>query len=240
MKRSERHGFDLLLYAAAFAARKHRVQRRKDAAATPYINHPLAVARALAEEGGVTDAEVLAAALLHDTIEDTDTRYDELRGQFGTRIADLVAEVTDTKFLGKKTRKRLQHARARRASAAACQIKVADKLCNLRDILAMPPADWTRARKREYFDWAKAVVDRVRGANPRLERRFDGLYMAARRVLDRLAAGPGTANAARAAPSPIDQGLTCGSTAASGTRYHKRKRYESPIAAVPPPASRDA
>lgn len=178
MKRSERHGFDLLLDAAAFAARKHRAQRRKDATATPYINHPLAVARVLAEEGGVTDPEILAAALLHDTMEDTDTSYAELRGRFGARVADIVSEVTDTKFLGKKTRKRLQLARARRTSAAARQIKVADKLCNLRDILAMPPADWSEERKREYFDWAKAVVDRVRGANAGLERRFDGVYLA--------------------------------------------------------------
>jgi guanosine-3',5'-bis(diphosphate) 3'-pyrophosphohydrolase len=89
-----------------------------------------------------------------------------------------VAEVTDTKFLGKRTRKRLQLARARRASAEARQIKVADKLCNLRDILAKPPADWSAERKREYFDWAKAVVDRVRGVNAGLERRFDGVYLA--------------------------------------------------------------
>ena len=86
----------LVLKAAAFAAHKHRDQRRKDAKATPYINHPLALAQALCEEGGVDDPIILAAALLHDTIEDTETSYDELRGQFGARIADIVAEVTDT------------------------------------------------------------------------------------------------------------------------------------------------
>jgi guanosine-3',5'-bis(diphosphate) 3'-pyrophosphohydrolase len=170
----------LLLDAAIFAAHKHRAQRRKDAAATPFINHPLAVARALAEEGGVRDPEVLAAALLHDTIEDTETTYDELRGHFGARIADLVVEVTDTKFLAKRTRKRLQLSKARRASVAARQIKIADKLCNLRDILAVPPADWSAKRKREYFDWAKAVVDQVRGANPRLARKFDRVWEAGR------------------------------------------------------------
>ena len=105
-------------------------------------------------------------ARLHDTIEDTLTSYDELRGQFGTHIADIVAEVTDTKFLGKHTRKQLQVARASRASMAAQQVKIADKLCNLRDILASPPAKWSEARKREYFDWAKSVVDQIRGANP--------------------------------------------------------------------------
>lgn len=179
MNRKQGDGTRLLLRAAIFAAHKHREQRRKDADATPYINHPLAVAAVLAEEGGVRDPELLAAALLHDTLEDTETSCEELRGRFGERIAGVVAEVTDTKFLRKRARKRLQLARAGRASREAQQIKIADKLCNLRDILAMPPADWTPARKREYFDWAKAVVDEVRGVNPRLEVRFDGVYQAA-------------------------------------------------------------
>ena len=55
-------------------------------------------------------------------------------------------------------------------------MKLADKICNLRDILASPPADWSLARQQEYFDWAKEVVDEVRGANARLARRFDRLY----------------------------------------------------------------
>lgn len=166
----------MILRAAEFAAHKHRDQRRKDAKATPYINHPLAVACVLAEEGDVQDPEVLAAALLHDTIEDTDTTYDELRGTFGQRIADLVAEVTDTKFLGKQTRKKLQVARASRSSQAAKLVKLADKICNLRDMLARPPRRWPLKRKREYFEFAKRVVDRVRGASPELAARFDQLY----------------------------------------------------------------
>ena len=170
----------VILKAAALAAHKHRDQRRKDAKATPYINHPIEVARVLIEEGGVRDPKILAAALLHDTIEDTQTSYDELRGQFGARIADIVAEVTDTKFLGKTSRKQLQLAKAGHASAAAQQLKIADKLCNLRDILARPPAKWSKERQREYFDWAKAVVDQVRGANPRLERKFDAVHAAGR------------------------------------------------------------
>ena len=118
------------------------------------------------------------AALLHDTIEDTETSYDELRGQFGARIADIVAEVTDTKFLGKQSRKRLQLSKAGRASAAAQQVKIADKLCNLRDMLVSPPAKWSERRKHEYFDWAKAVVDQIRQANPRLAERFDAVWEA--------------------------------------------------------------
>lgn len=166
----------LILKAAQFAARKHRDQRRKDAAASPYINHPLMLANILREEGKVEDTMVVAAALLHDTIEDTETSYEELRGQFGDEIAEIVAEVTDTKWLKKASRKRLQISKAARASHGAKLVKLADKISNLRDIVASPPRDWSVERKREYFDWAKQVVDQIRGTNPRLERRFDQVY----------------------------------------------------------------
>ncbi|TAK51087.1 MAG: HD domain-containing protein [Gammaproteobacteria bacterium] len=112
----------------------------------------------------------------HDTIEDTETTYDELRGAFGVAVADVVAEVTDAKFLGKELRKRLQIVKAGRASDRARLVKLADKICNLRDILASPPAGWSLARRQQYFDWAKAVVDQARGVNPQLERVFDRLY----------------------------------------------------------------
>jgi len=132
----------LVLRAVQFAANKHKDQRRKDAKATPYINHPIALAEVLHTDGGVRDPVVIAAALLHDTIEDTETTYDELRGFFGEEVADTVVELTDTKFLGKEARKRLQIAKAGKSSAAAKQVKLADKICNLRDILASPPASW--------------------------------------------------------------------------------------------------
>src|ERR1044071_6947855 len=98
----------LLLKALTFAARKHRDQRRKDARASPYINHPIALADVLVNEAGVTDVEVLCAALLHDTIEDTETTPGELEREFGRDIADIVAELTDNKMLRKRTRKRMQ------------------------------------------------------------------------------------------------------------------------------------
>jgi GTP diphosphokinase / guanosine-3',5'-bis(diphosphate) 3'-diphosphatase len=166
----------LVLKAAAFAARKHRDQRRKDADGSPYINHPLALAEVLSSEGKVTDPVVLAAALLHDTLEDTETTVEELTGAFGRRVAAIVEEVTDTKWLKKGTRKRLQVSRAGRSSSAAKLVKLADKICNLRDILASPPAEGSIERQRECFDCAKSVIDRVRGANGRLEKRFDQLY----------------------------------------------------------------
>jgi guanosine-3',5'-bis(diphosphate) 3'-pyrophosphohydrolase len=166
----------LLLKALAFAAHKHRDQRRKDAEASPYINHPIALADVLVNEGGVTDTEVLCAALLHDTVEDTDTTHEELVNAFGTRIARIVAEVTDDQTLEKSERKRLQVEHAPMLSAEAKLVKLADKICNLRDVAVRPPAKWDLARRREYFDWAGRVVAGVRGVHPRLEAAFDEAY----------------------------------------------------------------
>ncbi|MEI6643146.1 MAG: HD domain-containing protein [Novosphingobium sp.] len=163
----------LVLDAAAFAADKHRRQRRKDAEATPYINHPLSLATILAREGGVDDARVIAAALLHDTVEDTETTPDELEARFGAEVAGIVAEVTDDKSLSKAERKQLQVARAAHKSTGAKLVKLADKIANLRDIAASPPADWDQARKAEYVHWADKVVAGLRGANPALEAAFD-------------------------------------------------------------------
>jgi GTP diphosphokinase / guanosine-3',5'-bis(diphosphate) 3'-diphosphatase len=166
----------LLLAALGFAADKHRNQRRKDHEATPYINHPIALAVLLNQEGGISDVTVLCAALLHDIIEDTGVTVDDLQERFGAEIADLVVEVTDDKSLDKAERKRLQIENAGGLSDAAKLIKLADKICNLRDIAAIPPADWTVERKREYCEFAKRVVDGLRGIHPALEAKFDQAY----------------------------------------------------------------
>jgi len=163
----------LLLRSLAFAAHKHRDQRRKDVAASPYINHPIALADVLVNEGGIEEVEVLCAALLHDTIEDTDTTRDEVARAFGERVAAIVAEVTDDKTLAKAERKEAQVEHAAHISREAKLVKLADKICNLRDVVAHPPAGWSLERRREYFDWAKRVVDRLRGAHPGLEAVFD-------------------------------------------------------------------
>ena len=170
-------GLPLLLRALAFAAHKHRDQRRKDAEASPYINHPIALAEVLAEEGAIADIEVLAAALLHDTIEDTATTAEELRATFGARIAGLVEEVSDDQSLEKADRKRLQIEHAAGLSAGAKLVKLADKICNLRDVAERPPAKWDLERRRDYFDWARRVVEGLRGAHPRLEAAFDAAYL---------------------------------------------------------------
>lgn len=165
-----------LIQAIAFAADKHRNQRRKDAEASPYINHPIALANVLANEGGVTDETVLIAAILHDTIEDTETTAEELTAIFGETITAIVLEVTDDKALPKAERKRLQIEHAPTISSAAKLVKLADKICNLRDIVASPPEKWSLERKQAYFDWAKAVVNGLRGRHPELEQIFDEAF----------------------------------------------------------------
>lgn len=165
-----------ILRAAKFAAEKHKYQRRKDAEASPYINHPLALANVLAVEGGIYDRDVICAALLHDTIEDTDTSVDELRTAFGEKVTNIVLEVTDDKSLEKSIRKEEQVRHAPHISVEAKLIKLADKICNMRDIIASPPADWSTERKRAYFEWAALVVAGLRGAHPGLEAVFDCLF----------------------------------------------------------------
>ncbi|MGX1197399.1 HD domain-containing protein [Parvibaculum sp. MBR-TMA-1.3b-4.2] len=163
---------NLIIKAVAFAAEKHRNQRRKDADVSPYINHPIALANVLANEAGIDDASVLCAAILHDTIEDTDTSVEELERTFGSVIAGIVSEVTDDKSLDKQTRKRLQIEHAPHSSPEAKLVKLADKICNLRDILANPPMDWSTQRKQEYFEWAASVGEGLRGAHAQLEAQF--------------------------------------------------------------------
>jgi guanosine-3',5'-bis(diphosphate) 3'-pyrophosphohydrolase len=168
-------GTRLLVDALAFAAYKHRLQRRKDPEASPYINHPIALAHVLVAVG-VTNSRILAAAILHDTIEDTETTYEELCERFGKTVAGVVREVSDDKTLPKVERKRLQIEHAKELSRRARLVKLADKICNVRDVASNPPHDWPLARRREYFDWAKEVVDRIRGTNPKLEKAFDAAY----------------------------------------------------------------
>ncbi|HEX5632490.1 MAG TPA: HD domain-containing protein [Gemmatimonadales bacterium] len=173
----------LLLRAARFAADKHRLQRRKDADASPYINHPLAVADTLARVGGVTDVAVLAAAILHDTIEDTDTTPEEIERQFGAEVRALVQELTDDKRLPKEVRKELQVAHAAASSPGARLVKLGDKICNLEDITRTPPVSWDLARRREFFEWAARVAAGCRGTNDALEARLDEVLRGGREFL---------------------------------------------------------
>uniref|UniRef100_A0A8C6TIB0 Guanosine-3',5'-bis(diphosphate) 3'-pyrophosphohydrolase MESH1 n=1 Tax=Neogobius melanostomus TaxID=47308 RepID=A0A8C6TIB0_9GOBI len=166
----------LLLETVNFAAEKHRTQRRKDPEATPYINHPIGVARILSHEAGVTDLSVLQAALLHDTVEDTDTSLSELESRFGPIVSRIVAEVTDDKTLPKAQRKRLQVEHACHCSPQAKLVKLADKLYNLRDLNTSTPTGWSELRVQEYFVWAAEVVQGLRGTSPVLEQSLEQLF----------------------------------------------------------------
>lgn len=166
----------LLLKALTFAAYKHKDQRRKDVEASPYINHPISLANIICNEGHVVDIDVICGALLHDTVEDTQTTPDELEAEFGRAIRDIVMEVTDDKNLSKDKRKRLQIEHAAHSSDKAKLVKLADKISNLRDILDNPPPDWSLERRQAYFDWANAVIDQLRGVHSQLETIFDEAY----------------------------------------------------------------
>jgi len=173
-----------ILKALHFAARKHRDQRRKDVEASPYINHPIEVAEILAREGGVTDSITLQAAILHDTIEDTNTTREELDELFGEEVRRVVEEVTDDKSLPKAERKRLQIEHSRHLSSRAKQIKIGDKISNVLGVTSAPPADWSIERRREYLDWTEKVVAGCRGCNPGLESLYDEALKNGRRVLE--------------------------------------------------------
>ncbi len=166
----------LLLKAIAFAAEKHRHQRRKDPEASPYINHPIDLANVLVQEGSVRDTTVLIAAILHDTLEDTQTTPEELAALFGGEVRNIVLEVTDNKKLKKHKRKELQVKHGPHLTRRARLVKLADKICNLRDVAVNPPARWPLKRQIEYFDWAKSVIDGMRGTHARLEALFDAVY----------------------------------------------------------------
>ena len=162
----------LILKATHFAAHKHRKQRRKDEEKIPYINHPISVAKIITEIGSVEDPEVLAAALLHDTLEDTETTVEELIDNFGQRVCSLVEEVSDDKILPRQTRKDLQIQHAPQLSEGAILIKLGDKISNVTDITHTPPTNWDSSRRLEYFDWAEKVINNCPRVNASLEKHF--------------------------------------------------------------------
>lgn len=162
-----------IIDAIPFAAEKHQTQKRKNAKETPYIIHPIGVANDLMVIGDVRDPDTIIAALLHDTVEDTQTTFDEIEQKFGVRVMGFVKEVTDDKSLPKDKRKQLQVEHAPEKSAGAAQIKLADKLYNLTDLQKSPPPDWSTERINSYFVWAKSVVDRLPWVNAGLKEAVD-------------------------------------------------------------------
>ena len=162
----------LVIRAAYFAGEKHRNQRRGDVEQTPYINHPLELAAILTEEGGITDVVTICAALLHDTIEDTETTVHELTEQFGKEISHIVAEVSNDMTLDSAGRKISEKACIPNLSHRAKLVKIADKLANIRDVSTMPPVGWTLKKKEDYFDFAREIVTSAQDASPELYKIF--------------------------------------------------------------------
>lgn len=163
--------------ALHFAATHHRDQRRKDQRESPYINHPIDVVHLLWSHGGVRDPVTLIAALLHDTVEDTLATFADIEEAFGEEVRVVVEAVTDDKSLPKAERKQLQVMHAASKSERAKLVKLGDKISNLRDLLESPPDSWDADRRRDYAEWAAAVVGGLRGVSDELEALFDELYV---------------------------------------------------------------
>jgi guanosine-3',5'-bis(diphosphate) 3'-pyrophosphohydrolase len=173
----------ILLTAIHFSADRHRPQRRKDALKSPYINHPIEVAELLWRVGGVRDVAVLLAAILHDTIEDTEATPDEIRSLFGEEVLGIVLECTDDKSLPYMDRKRLQIETAPHKSKKAKLVKLADKTCNLHDLNQSPPRWWPKIQKQEYLLWSQKVVAGLRGTNKDIEALYDEEFATGKKIL---------------------------------------------------------
>ncbi|XP_063978302.1 guanosine-3',5'-bis(diphosphate) 3'-pyrophosphohydrolase MESH1 [Diachasmimorpha longicaudata] len=176
----------LIIKCADFAAKKHKTQKRMNREGTPYINHPLGVAKILTEEGDVHDPVVIISAILHDTVEDTETTFEEIEQEFGAEVKLVVSEVTDDKTLPKMERKQLQIDHSPHISHEAKLVKLADKIYNLRDLQAEVPIGWTAERAHEYFKWAEQVINGCRGTNARLEAILDEIFASERMEYEKI------------------------------------------------------
>jgi guanosine-3',5'-bis(diphosphate) 3'-pyrophosphohydrolase len=125
---------------------------------------------------------MLQAAALHDTVEDTDTTAEDLERAFGPEVTGLVLEMTDDMSMPSAERKRQQLERAPTITDRAKCIKIADKIANVYDIAHHAPPDWTLDRRRTYFEWTAQVIDKCRGVNAGLEKRYDEVLAEARRL----------------------------------------------------------
>lgn len=162
-----------VIAAIAFAAHKHRDQRRKDGSASPFINHHIALVNVLANEAGIDDERVLIAAALQDTIAYAQTSEQEVAREFGQEITGIVLELSHGKLLPKAKRVRWQVEQAATLSRRARLVMLADAICNLRSVASNPPPDWSLPRRQQYFDVVKASVAGLRGVHPALEHIFD-------------------------------------------------------------------
>lgn len=170
--------------ACRFAIIKHATQRRKAASASvvPYVVHTLEAAQILTE-CGIQDEEVLIAAVLHDTLEDTDTKPEDLKFKFGDRVLSIVQEVTDDPTVDRAAQKRVQVAAAAHKSYEARLVKCADKTSNMRDLVRLPPG-WTMERTRAYALHAREVVAQLEKAGGLPQNLLGYFWQASTQVLD--------------------------------------------------------
>jgi (p)ppGpp synthase/HD superfamily hydrolase len=171
----------LVAEALDFATQAHEGQFRKGSAKIPYITHPVRVTQSL-WDCGERSPIVLAAALLHDTIEDCGKTYAEIQQRFGTAVANLVLEVTDEPGLSGKARKEMQVLRAPTMSIGAKKIKMADKGDNLNDIVDHDPG-WSDFSMRGYVASAIQVIEAMGNADQICAPLYDRFTAATQRVL---------------------------------------------------------
>lgn len=176
-----------LLEAASFAARAHRHQLRKDGQ-TPYVAHPFRVCLIVRHVFGIDDPDYLAAALLHDTIEDTTTDFDDLEERFGPRVAGLVGTLSKDARLQEGEREKAYTAALAAADPAAKVAKLADMFDNLSDSAHLS----AKGRAR--------TIGRLRGYLAVLERNLPEVarrpYDLVRELLEEVASGPPPGSAA--------------------------------------------
>jgi len=164
-----------VISAVNFAAIAHRNQRRKNGEATPYINHPIEVMYLLSR-AGVVDPDILAGAVLHDTIEDCGVTYEQIREEFGQNVADFVQECSDNKSLPKVERKKQQIEHAKTISVGAKLIKLADKLSNISGLDDSPPVSWSVEEVNGYITWSYAVYLGLKGYNIELDTQLEKIF----------------------------------------------------------------
>lgn len=174
--------FDIFLKALVFAADMHAGQLKKGCSKLPFINHPIKVASLLSSVSPKKDMTLLIAALLHDVLEKTAADPAGIKAAFGKKVLGIVREVTDDKSLPDPERKQRQIESAGRLSPGAKKIRLADKICNMRDIMTYP-LGWSRQKKLSYLEFAGKLAAELRGTDARLERIFNREHAAALRAL---------------------------------------------------------
>ncbi|MCB1383103.1 MAG: HD domain-containing protein [Notoacmeibacter sp.] len=165
------HSLDLVSRAANFALMAHADGRRKDSG-EPYANH-LAEVAAHCAAARPEDGELVAAAWLHDVVEETAFTHDDIVALFGAPVASLVADVTDPDGLKGKARRERQVTHTLNCGPRVKLLKLADKVSNVEELIGLPANRFDLAGNERYLKWARRVVAVCRGVAPDLEARFD-------------------------------------------------------------------